>query len=343
MNHRVALNFEDGVTRFLAVRPNETIADAAYRDRINIPVDCRDGACGTCKSRCESGTYENGGYLDEALSAEEASEGFCLPCQMRPTGDCVLQIPASSAACKIQLRRIQTTIEDLQFPSPSTIVLQVRLTPDDAAALQYLPGQYVHLEIPGTSVRRAYSFSTAPGSPTAKFLIRRIPGGAMSTFLGENAKVGGQISLLGPYGSFYLRTVERPVIMLAGGTGLAPFLSMLAHLSALGSALDSPIHLVYGVTNDVDLVEVDTLEHLAATLPGFTFATCVASSETKHPRRGFVTGHLPFQALQESATDAYLCGPPPMVEAVRNEFMKRSIVTKNFYYEKFAPSEEVSR
>ncbi len=165
----------------------------------------------------------------------------------------------------------------------------------------------------------------------------------MSTFLGENAKVGGQISLLGPYGSFYLRTVERPVIMLAGGTGLAPFLSMLTHLSERGSSRESPIHLVYGVTKDVDLVEVDTLERLTTSLPGFTFATCVASSATNHPRRGFVTEHLPFQALQESATDAYLCGPPPMVEAVRNEFMKRSIVTKNFYYEKFAPSEEVFR
>jgi benzoate/toluate 1,2-dioxygenase reductase component len=341
MNHRVALNFEDGVTRFVFVKSNETIADAAYRERINIPVDCRDGACGTCKSRCESGTYRNGGYLEEALSAEEASEGYCLPCQMRPTSDCVLQISTSSAACKIQLRRTQTLIEDLQFPSPSTIVLQVRLTPEDAATLQYLPGQYIHLEIPATSVHRAYSFSSAPGSLIAKFLIRRIPGGVMSTFLAENAKVGEQLSLLGPYGSFYLRTVERPVLMLAGGTGLAPFLAMLTHLSELRSALVSPIHLVYGVTNDVDLVEVDTLERLTVSLPGFTFATCVASSATIHPKRGFVTDHLPFQALMEFPTDAYLCGPPPMVEAVRNEFLKRGIVTQNFYYEKFAPSEEV--
>src|ERR687890_91018 len=91
--HRVALSFEDGVTRFITCAPDQTVADASYRSRINIPLDCRDGACGTCKALCESGTYDGGDYIEEALTDDEAEQGYCLPCQMMPESDQVLQIP----------------------------------------------------------------------------------------------------------------------------------------------------------------------------------------------------------------------------------------------------------
>ncbi|MCR3806386.1 2Fe-2S iron-sulfur cluster-binding protein, partial [Pseudomonas aeruginosa] len=91
MNHRIALNFEDGVTRFIHAAPGETVADAAYRQGINIPLDCRDGACGTCKCLAEAGRYALGqDYIDDALSAEEAARGYVLTCQMRAESDCVL-------------------------------------------------------------------------------------------------------------------------------------------------------------------------------------------------------------------------------------------------------------
>ena len=95
MNHRIALNFEDGVTRFIHAAPGETVADAAYRQGINIPLDCRDGACGTCKCLAEAGRYALGqDYIDDALSAEEAARGYVLTCQMRAESDCVLRWPA---------------------------------------------------------------------------------------------------------------------------------------------------------------------------------------------------------------------------------------------------------
>src|SRR5687767_9732937 len=90
MGHSIALNFEDGVTRFIESSPGETVADAAYRQGINIPLDCRDGACGTCKSFCESGRYDGGSYIEDALTDEEAEEGYCLTCQMKPETDLVL-------------------------------------------------------------------------------------------------------------------------------------------------------------------------------------------------------------------------------------------------------------
>src|SRR6267143_6434922 len=100
MGHSIALNFEDGVTRFIECRPDETIADASYRVGINIPLDCRDGVCGTCKCRVESGEYDRGSYLEDALTQDEAAEGLALACQTRPRTDLVVAIAASSEACK---------------------------------------------------------------------------------------------------------------------------------------------------------------------------------------------------------------------------------------------------
>ncbi len=92
MTHKIALNFEDGVTRFIQARAGELVADAAYREGVNIPMDCRDGACGTCKCRCERGDYTLGSYIDDAMTEEEAADGFVLTCQMKAQSDCVIRI-----------------------------------------------------------------------------------------------------------------------------------------------------------------------------------------------------------------------------------------------------------
>src|SRR5918911_2180755 len=101
MSYQIALTFEDGVTRFIESRDNETVAEASYRSRINIPLDCRDGVCGTCKSFCESGEYELGEYVeDEAMTEDEEAAGYVLTCQMTPQSDCVLRIPTTSDVAK---------------------------------------------------------------------------------------------------------------------------------------------------------------------------------------------------------------------------------------------------
>ena len=100
--YSVALSFEDGVTRFITCRDDQTVADASYRQRINIPLDCRDGACGTCKALCESGNYDGGTYIDDALAPDEAAAGYVLPCSMKPRSDLVLQIASTSDVAKTQ-------------------------------------------------------------------------------------------------------------------------------------------------------------------------------------------------------------------------------------------------
>lgn len=333
MSFQIALNFEDGVTRFIHAEGHETVADAAYRQGINIPLDCRDGACGTCKCQAESGRYDLGdNFIEDALSADEIARGYVLTCQMRAESDCVVRIPASSQLCKTEQASFEAAISDVRQLSASTIALSIK--GESLNRLAFLPGQYVNLQVPGSAQSRAYSFSSLQRDGEVSFLIRNVPGGLMSSFLTGLAKAGDPMTLAGPLGSFYLRPIQRPLLLLAGGTGLAPFTAMLEKIAEQGSA--HPLHLIYGVTNDFDLVELERLQDFAARIPGFTFSACVANPESQYPQKGYVTQHIEPGHLNDGDVDVYLCGPPPMVEAVSRYLGEQGIEPVNFYFEKFA-------
>ena len=331
MGYSVALNFEDGITRFVDCPADVTVADAAYRLGLNIPLDCRDGACGTCKLHCESGSYDGGSYIDDALTDEEAAQGYALACQMKPRSNLVLSIAASSAVCKTKPAPFDAEIAGLNRLSETTTEFSLTVKGN----LAFLPGQYVNIEVPGSGQHRSYSFSSAPAAETARFLVRHIPGGLMTGFLAR-AATGTTVRFTGPVGGFYLRDIKRPVLMLAGGTGLAPFLSMLDHLAANGCA--QPVHLIYGVTNDADLVVIERLDAVAARLANFSYITCVANPASSHTRLGYVTQHLDLAHLHGGDVDVYLCGPPAMVEAVRGHFATTGVTPASFRFEKFNPS-----
>ncbi len=334
MSYRIALNFEDGVTRFIDCKDGEKVLDAAFRQRINLPMDCSDGVCGTCKCRAESGRYDMGDdYIDDALTSDEADSGLVLTCQMVPSSDCVLSIPVASTLCKTGHASFQATVASTVSHGDAAVVLELDVGGD---APVFLPGQYVNIGVPGSGQHRSYSFSSVPGSTRLEFLIKRVPGGLMSSWL-DRAEAGTQVEVTGPLGSFYLRDVQRPLLMLAGGTGLAPFLSMLR---VLEGRVDLPtIHLVYGVTRDADLVLVEELQALAARMPTLTVTTVVADAASSHARTGWVTQHLPDGALNEGDVDIYLCGPPPMVDAVRRHLDEVGVRPASFHYEKFTPSQ----
>ena len=332
-SYNIALNFEDGVTRFVTCKAGEKVLDAAFRAKINLPMDCSDGVCGTCKCRAESGSYDLGDdYIEDALSEDEKESGLVLTCQMVPESDCVIAVPASSTACKTGQDKFAATVSKVEPHNDAAVVLELNV---DATAPAFLPGQYVNIDVPGSGQHRSYSFSSAPGEAKVSFLIKRITGGVMSTWL-DSAQPGDKLELTGPLGSFYLRAVERPLLFLAGGTGLAPFLSMLEVLARTHS--QQKVHLIYGVTRDLDLVQVDEIEAYVAKLSNFTYSTVVADTESAHPRKGWVTQHMPAEAVNDGDVDVYLCGPPPMVDAVRKHFDDNGVKPNSFHYEKFTPN-----
>lgn len=330
--HSVALAFEDGVTRFITCRDDQTVADASYRQRINIPLDCRDGACGTCKALCESGTYNGGSYISDALSDDEAAAGYVLPCCMKPTSDLVLQIASTSDVAKTQAAHYTGTLVALDRLSASTIRFSVDIP--NRTELAFLPGQYVNIEVPGTGQTRSYSFANAPHEDRLTFLVKLSPGGLMSEYLAQRAAVGDEITFTGPHGSFFLREADRPVLMLAGGTGLAPILAMLRTLAAAGS--HRKIHLIYGVKSDIDVVEIASLAEIADKLPGFTWAHCVSDPASTATNRGRVMTLMRPEQLYHGDVAVYLCGPPAMVDSVRSHITGFGIDVSGFFYEKFA-------
>lgn len=341
MSYTIALNFEDGVTRFIGCNDGETVLDAAYRQRVNLPMDCSDGVCGTCKGHCEQGAFDLGDeYLDEALSDEEAAEGQVLTCQMVPSSDCVIQVPVASRLCKTEVGKVEGTVVSVEPLSEDSIELAIDL--EDGAELAFLPGQYIHIDVPGTGEHRSYSFSSRPGDSRVTFLIRNVPNGLMSGYLTDRAAPGERLALTGPMGSFYLREITRPVLMLAGGTGLAPFLSMLEQLAQQqeeGQGSEPPVHLIYGVNKDDHLVKTDVLDAFVERLANFTYSTVVVDEGSRNPRKGYVTHHMDAEVLHDGDVDVYLCGPPPMVDAVLRHFDEHGIEPRSFHYEKFTPNQ----
>lgn len=335
MGHQVALSFEDGVTKVIKVGDLETVMDAAYKARINIPSDCRDGACGTCKSFCDSGTFDPGDFIDDAMTEDELEKGYLLTCQAVPESDMMIQIPATAESAKTSAAAFTSTVSQLDKHSESTIsfTLDVQKRED----LAYLPGQYVNIKVPGTDVERSYSFSSGPEVDAASFMVRISPQGAMSEYLRDRAQVGDTIEFSGPYGSFFLREPKRPLLLLAGGTGLAPLTSILEKLSDVPPS--TPVHLIYGVTREADIVGLEWLRAYEEKLPNFTWDLIASEEGTSAPHTGYVTQIIEPQHLNDGDVDIYLCGPPPMVNAVSKWLDTEGVEPANFYFERFAPKE----
>ena len=333
MSYRVALNFEDGVTQVITCLEDEAVLDAAYRAHVKLPMDCSDGVCGTCRGQCRSGSYDLGDdYLEEALSEQDAALGYILTCQMRVRSDVIIDVPASSSVCATGPVTAQTRVAGVERVGGSTY----RLTVDFEDSIAHLPGQYINISIPGTAANRAYSFSSRPGETRAQFLIKQLPTGQMSEYLADRAQIGDRLTVKGPMGSFYLRDSDAPMVMLAGGTGLAPLLSMLRVLSDQGAG--RPIHLLYGVNEPDDLVELDVLDELVDTLAQFSYTTVVVNASSGHSAVGFVTDHFGSIPFSCEGADVYLCGPPPMVDAVCAKIRDEAMAIHQLYFEKFNPS-----
>jgi anthranilate 1,2-dioxygenase reductase subunit len=206
-------------------------------------------------------------------------------------------------------------------------------------ALEFLPGQYARVLVPGTDAWRSYSFANRP-NPTneLQFLIRLLPDGAMSNYIRERCQPGQAVQFEAPLGAFYLRQIERPLIMVAGGTGLSAFLGMLDDHANQGTCTQL-IRLYYGVTNLRDLCELDRLEAYARRLPDFQCETVVMNPDPAwQGKTGLIPAHFDRALFEARPCDMYLCGPPPMVEAVKRWLGEQGLDHVRLYYEKFADS-----
>ncbi|WP_300630075.1 anthranilate 1,2-dioxygenase electron transfer component AntC [Pseudomonas sp.] len=333
MNHKVAFSFADGKTLFFPVSANEILLDAALRNGINIPLDCREGVCGTCQGRCESGDYTQDYVDEEALSSLDLQQRKMLSCQTRVKSDATFYFDFDSSLCNapgpVQVRG---TVSEVQLVSASTAILQLRVD----APLDFLPGQYARLSVPGTDSWRSYSFANLPRDQL-QFLVRLLPDGVMSNYLRERCQVGDEVLMEAPLGAFYLRHVTQPLVLVAGGTGLSALLGMLDQLAADGCAY--PVHLYYGVRGAQDLCEAARIGSYASNIADFRYTEVLSDASPQWTgKRGYLTDHFDVAQLRDRSTDMYVCGPPPMVESIQQWLADQALDGVQLYYEKFTQS-----
>ncbi|CQD14597.1 oxygenase [Mycobacterium lentiflavum] len=333
-DREVTIGYSDGTCKTMPVREDQTVLDAAEEHGVAIVSECQSGICGTCVASCTWGQYEMG--RTEGLSDVERDARKILTCQTFATSDCriELQYPADDNAARLVACDAVVTAVDVL--SPSTAVLRVQVS-SRTGALDYQAGQFAQLRVPGTNTWRNYSYAhPADGSGQLEFIIRLLPDGVMSNYLRDRAKPGDRIALRCSKGSFGLRPVVRPVILVAGGTGLSAILAMAESLSADTA---HPVYLLYGVTSSEDLCKLDELKALRDRVTAVEVHVIVArpSPEWQGPI-GLVTDLLDERMLSGGDADVYLCGPAPMVEATRTWLDNNGFHRVGLYYEKFVPS-----
>ena len=337
--HEVTLVFEDGRTVKFDASEDDNIYFACLKNKVRILTDCLEGACATCKGLCTSGTYYLDEYTDEALTREEFDKREVLTCQMHVTSDCVIEFPYESRiALKSKPDSRTATVREVDMISSTVAKLAVEPDPD-ADPVSFIPGQYVHLSIPETNEHRSYSFANAAFETGAyTFYVKILEQGAMSDYLSKNAKPGDEMIVTGPFGRFYLRPVQRPVVMVAGGTGLAPMLSMLDTMVAQDET-QQPVRLLYGVNETDELFGLEQLAGYADQGLDLTTELCVVTPGADWDgASGHVTELLRDEILNGGDCDVYLCGPPPMIDAAESWLSEHGVDAGQVHAEKFVPS-----
>ncbi len=311
---------------------DETVLDAAFRQGYNLVYGCREGQCSACKCFLQEGDVALKRYSNFALSDSERESGYSLMCRAMPEQDLVVELlhyDPESYRLEHAIRDGEATVEAIE-PLTHDIVRLVLSAP----GFTFTPGQYVDLHVPGhDGVRRSFSMANLPGEERIELMIKRYPGGRLSGMLDGQIKAGDKIGFTGPYGAFRLREAEHPILMIAGGSGMAPILSVLRQLAADGCA--RPVRFFYGARTPEDLFGLDEIERLAARLGDFRFNPVVQRFVHEAVEEYLI-------AQEITAPDVYMCGPPPMIEAAEAMLDAQGVDEARIFSDKFTTSADAA-
>lgn len=334
VKHNITCLFEDGVTSSFESTAMETVYQAALRNGLMLETDCREGACGVCKASLAKGECEIGDVSEEALPEDEQKNGFILSCQARARSDILLEFGYPISLLNKEVVTTESKVEVVERVAENVIRLILVSAMDFPS---FLPGQYANITVPGTAMNRSFSFANCSSDgKRAEFFIRLLEQGVTSNWLRKEAKVGDTVYVQGPYGQFFLRPkLPKHIVMVAGGTGLAPMLSMLEQLR--NNPERPSVTLLYGCNCASELFGA---ERVASYGDFVDFHQVVLHGEdTWTGPTGYVTGLLTSAIVTDvENTEAYLCGPPPMIEAAREKLAALGLPTKSTFAEKFIPS-----
>jgi len=335
----------------MEVEEGETILDAAFRQGVSLMHGCKEGQCSACKCRLIEGDVEMLKYSTFALSDPERDGGHILLCRTLAYSDVeveLLNYDEDLLSRSIPVRDIPARLAVAEALTHDI----VRVAVDLDQPMRFWAGQYVDITLPGVGITRSFSMANPPvpaganqpdGTTRLEFIIKTYPDGAFSTALNGGVKPGDGLSVRGPYGTCFRREERQgPMILVGGGSGMAPLLSILRDQAASGET--RPVRLFYGARTRRDLFHLDLFEEFAAALPDFAFIPALSHAEEGDNwtgETGFVhevlRRHLSALADVEEA-DVYSCGPPPMIDAVLPVLQMAGIDSGHIYFDKFTPA-----
>ena len=321
--------------RIVAARLGETLLDAALRDEIAFPFDCRNGGCGVCKCTLLSGRVDYGIYQTTALSKEEIAAGKALACCATALSDVEIEyVPAERpGASRVRKHRAQV----IELSRLADDVMLVRLELLGESPLRFYPGQYLNVLL-DDGEKRSFSFATAPLATTSIELhIRYVAGGRFTTHVFRTMKVGDVVEFEGPQGSFFLREDDdKPIVFVAGATGFAPVKSMLEHAFETGTK--RPMVLYWGVRSRKDLYLADLPQRWAAEHANFRFIPVLSEPRPEdhwEGRTGLVHEAILADYPDLSGHRLYACGSVQMVEAAHPAFTAHGLSPDDCFSDAF--------
>jgi len=309
----------------------DTVLRAALRAGHGMPYSCNVGSCGNCKFTLVNGTVDHLRQDAPAWNERDLKRNKWLGCQARPSGDCTIKFRADPKCVPVH-KPARRTAKLASVHKITHDISEFRFTTEGAEG--FLPGQYALFYVPEVEGARAYSMCNLPGEGQWAFQIKKVPGGAATTKL-FNLQPGAEFIMDGPYSTAYLREdVPRDIILMAGGSGLSPMVSIARGAEAAGMLADRKVYLYYGCRGEVDLIAPDRLPHPLADTISFVAALSDAASGAH--RHGFLHDVV---AADFAATlkdhEIYFAGPAVMSAAIQKMAHAAGVPMEQLHFDEF--------
>lgn len=300
------------IGRTIAVPDEQTILSASLAEGIDYPHGCKSGRCGNCKSRLARGEVDMLEHSRFALTPEEHDRGLILACRAVPKGPVSVAWLEDENAVSHPFREVSAEVVGTEFLTHDILRLRLRV---DGPPLRFASGQYATLRLPGVPARD-YSMANQSGAAELEFHVRRVPYGRTSTAIHDRLRVGDRVGVTGPRGLAHLRTGHTgPILAVAGGSGLAPILSILESAAAQG--MRQPIRVYVGGRDERDLYGLDQLAGLAERHGNMTVTPVLSAPSAPTDRRtGFLHAAVRAELQDLDGWKVYTAGPPVMIDAL---------------------------
>ena len=318
---------------------SETVLAAALRAGITLPYGCRNGACGACKGKILEGRVDYGNPQPYVLAEFEKKAGLALFCQARPHTDLVIEAREIRGVGQLDIRKLPCRVQEMQRVAPDVIVLKLKLPANER--LQFLAGQYIDI-LMKDGKRRSYSMGNPPHADEyIELHVRNMANGAFTEFVFNKMKEKDILRFEGPLGTFFMREdSDKPMVLIASGTGFAPVKSIIEHAFHMGSARQMVLY--WGGRRPADLYMADRAGKWQQEHDNFSFIPVVSDAIAEdrwHGRTGFVHKAVMEDFPDLSGYQVYACGAPVVVESAHKDFTSLCQLPEDeFYSDAFTPS-----